>query len=275
MKKYIISIILLFITAQMTQAQLVVSTDKGKTVADFRKALHYQGYNTRDNKNMNIVTFESRIQTINGTSRIYSSECIALYNISYAKDKIKIKRKVIDCKAHKYGKNNSIIKNASPDLTQKPINMILAEGTRTINRQNAPVTLTKQAGTTELEINKTKGMDTLSTKVLGIVTKLDSNTEKLTYSSQDNNMYIDKLLKINAEIRMKTEGGNKGKEYTSTDNVCENIYIIHTDYKNCSFKEYMKNLKTDFASLHESIKGQKDMPDNIKKEIENILNENR
>lgn len=267
MKKYLISLILLLITVQATQAQLIISQKDNNTDADFRNAFLYKGGNIEDNKELNIVTFESRTQDVNGTSPLYSSECIAVYNISYIKDKIRIKRNVIENASQKNNNNYP----ATPNLTKKPVNKILTEGTHSINTKYVPVTMTMKEGTTELTIDNINGKNTISTKTLGIVTTLKSAKEKLTYASQENTMYIDNLLKINATISMKSNGGNKNKEYNSTDNVYENIYIIQIDKTDCDIKKYIKGLKVSLKSLCEYIAGKGNMNDGIKKEICDIL----
>ncbi|MFA4046714.1 hypothetical protein HPS54_03780 [Prevotella sp. PCHR] len=268
MKKHLISLTLLLITVQATQAQLIISQKDNNTVADFRNAFLYKGGNIEDHKELNIVTFESRTQDVNGTSPLYSSECIAVYNISYIKDKIRIKRNVIESASQKNSKNS---RPATPDLTKKLVNRILAEGTRSINTKYVPVTTAMKEGTTELTIDNITGKDTISTKTLGIVTTLESAKEKLTYASQENTMYIDNLLKINATVSMKSNGGDKNKEYNSTDNVYENIYIIQIDKTDCDIKEYIKGLKVNLKSLREYIAGKGNMNDGIKKEICDIL----
>ena len=156
-------------------------------------------------------------------------------------------------------------------MTKKPVNRILAEGTRSINTKYVPVTTAMKEGTTELTIDNITGKDTISTKTLGIVTTLESAKEKLTYASQENTMYIDNLLKINATVSMKSNGGDKNKEYNSTDNVYENIYIIQIDKTDCDIKEYIKGLKVNLKSLREYIAGKGNMNDGIKKEICDIL----
>ncbi len=262
MKKYFISCILILTTAQTAKSQLVVSQLENQTVADFKRALLYKDHNTEDNKDLNIVTFESRIQKQNDTTLLFSSECIAVYNISYNNDKIRIRRNVIESMSHKHNSSHKSI--TTPDLTKKPINIILAEGTRSINTQHIPVTMTRKKETTELAIDKMIGRDTLSTKILGIIMTLESAKEQLTYSSQEDAMYIDNLLKINAKMRTKTICNKKNKEYASTDNIYENINIIQTDKTDRGFKEYIKGLKISLKSIS---KGKENMSDDVKKEI--------
>lgn len=264
MKKYFISCILILTTAQTALSQLVVSQLENQTVADFKRALLYKDHNTEDNKDLNIVTFESRIQKQNDTTLLFSSECIAVYNISYNNDKIRIRRNVIESMSHKHNSSHKSI--TTPDLTKKPINIILAEGTRSINTQHIPVTMTRKKETTELAIDKMTGKDTLSTKILGIIMTLESTKEQLTYSSQEDAMYIDNLLKINAKMRMKTICNKKNKEYASTDNIYENINIIQTDKTDCGFKEYIKGLKVSLKSI---CKGKENMSDDVNYWLQN------